>query len=144
MIRRQFAASVGLWAVVLALGCGANGGTPGDLTSTVDKAPDAIDSGIAAGSDGTKRQDGYVCKNPPPPAAPSKLAHVPAGPFLMGCNPKYDTECRRDELPTHTVTLKAYDIDVTEVSQLQYYECVKAKACAPPICDWDPCGIRAD
>jgi formylglycine-generating enzyme required for sulfatase activity len=63
---------------------------------------------------------------------------------MMGCNPSVDRECRKDELPMHTVTLDAFDIDVTEVTQAQYYECVAARVCHPPTCDWDPCKARAN
>lgn len=117
-----------------------------DITGSVDRAPAAAGkdpAAIAKGSDSATRIATYVCKSPPAPAVASVLAQVPAGPFRMGCNPVSDSECRKDELPTHTVTLGAYAIDTTEVSQVQYYECVESGACLAPTCDWDPCAARA-
>jgi formylglycine-generating enzyme required for sulfatase activity len=54
----------------------------------------------------------------------------------MGCAAT-DTACRDDEKPEHSVTLGAFEIDRTEVTQDQYAACVTAKACNPPSCDWD-------
>jgi formylglycine-generating enzyme required for sulfatase activity len=83
------------------------------------------------------------------------LVYVPAGEFEMGstdeqvdealqiCNEVWG-DCKRewfeDELPAHTVSLKAFWIDRTEVSNAQYRECVEAGACwAPMRCTWgDP------
>ena len=45
---------------------------------------------------------------------------VPAGTFTMGCSPG-DTECYRDESPTHQVTLtNAFYMGKTEVTQVQW------------------------
>ncbi len=70
---------------------------------------------------------------------PSELAAVPAGAFAMGCNGAVDTECREDEKPPHQVTLKAFEIDKTEVTQAQYFLCVESGKCTYPKCPWDPC-----
>ncbi len=69
----------------------------------------------------------------------SDMVDVPAGEFLMGCNPDTDAECRADEKPGHQVTLAAFQIDRTEVSQAQYFACVKAGQCTFPKCTWNPC-----
>ena len=50
---------------------------------------------------------------------------VPAGTFLMGS----DTEGELDERPSHKVTLKGFLLDVYEVTNGQYLECVGAKVC---------------
>jgi iron(II)-dependent oxidoreductase len=64
----------------------------------------------------------------------------------MGCNADVDHECRPDEFPAHDVVLDAFEMEVTEVTQGQYYLCVAAGACGAPACDWDPCedGKRKD
>jgi formylglycine-generating enzyme required for sulfatase activity len=69
-------------------------------------------------------------------AQPADMVAVPAAQFSMGCSPM-DTQCRDDEKPQHVVTLQAFQIDRTEVSQDQYTACVEAKACSAPKCDWD-------
>ena len=62
----------------------------------------------------------------------------------MGCSREIDAECKADESPAHTVTLGAFAIDETEVTQAQYYECVDVGACLAPTCDWSPCADRAN
>ncbi|HEX7671815.1 MAG TPA: SUMF1/EgtB/PvdO family nonheme iron enzyme, partial [Polyangiaceae bacterium] len=55
----------------------------------------------------------------------------------MGCDEKRDTECTAAEKPLHAVSLSAFEIDRTEVTQAAYTGCILAKGCAPPSCDWD-------
>jgi formylglycine-generating enzyme required for sulfatase activity len=69
-------------------------------------------------------------------ALPGDMVSVPAGDFTMGCGAT-DTQCRDDEKPPHLVTLGAFEIDRTEVTQDQYAACVAAKACEAPTCTWD-------
>lgn len=73
-------------------------------------------------------------------AAVSELVVVPAGDFWMGSNadaewdifsPGVD-EGFSDEHPLHRVTLRAYAIERTEVSNAQYRACVDANACDDP------------
>jgi formylglycine-generating enzyme required for sulfatase activity len=65
------------------------------------------------------------------------LIAIPAGSFFMGCNTKVDTDCRADEKPGHSVTLAAFAIDKTEVTQDEYAACINAGACGAPACQWD-------
>jgi formylglycine-generating enzyme required for sulfatase activity len=55
------------------------------------------------------------------------MALVPAGPFPMGA----DKEGELDERPTHTVTLPAFYLDLTEVTNEAYQKCVDAGVCRP-------------
>ena len=70
---------------------------------------------------------------------------IPAGTFTMGSEPetalkeceKYFSGCNLDELylnelPVHEVTLNAFYMDVYEVTNSQYQECVAAGSCTPP------------
>ncbi len=63
-----------------------------------------------------------------------ELVYIPAGDFQMGCDPAHNGvhDCFSDELPLHTVTLDAYWIDKTEVSNAQYAMCVADGACDAP------------
>lgn len=70
---------------------------------------------IPAGSTETSPVDGMI------------QVYVPGGSFVMGS----DTG-RSDEQPAHTVTLSAYWIDQTEVTNAMYALCVEAGQCEVP------------
>jgi serine/threonine-protein kinase len=63
------------------------------------------------------------------------MVQIPAGKFQMGCdqahNPGY--YCLTNELPLHTVELKAYRIDKYEVTNSQYAVCVAKGGCTDPL-----------
>ena len=59
--------------------------------------------------------------------APDDMARVPAGTFVMGA----DRGGEEDEHPAHEVTLAAFWLDRTEVTNEAYAACVAAKACGP-------------
>ncbi len=71
---------------------------------------------------------------PTPSPTPAPPALVPAGPFQMGCDPAHNGgyPCPNAELPLHTVTLSAFRIDRTEVTNAEYAKCVAAGVCAKP------------
>ncbi len=118
----------------LTVSCSVRGAGLSDLVDEVKTTP----AGSEAGSDTAPRLD-VKCDPVPPAAEASKTVPVAASTFGMGCNAQVDQECRKDELPPHSVALAAFEIDVTEVTQAQYYDCVHSGVCAPPSCDWDPC-----
>src|SRR5690349_6532654 len=57
--------------------------------------------------------------------APPGMALVEGGTFKMGS----DKDGEQDEHPAHDVTLKSFYLDVYEVTNAQYLECVVAKKC---------------
>lgn len=59
------------------------------------------------------------------------LVYVPAGGFLMGSTGS-DAEAAGHEKPQHQVSLDAYWIDQTEVTNALYARCVQAGACGEP------------
>ena len=75
-------------------------------------------------------------ENAPKPRGPSGEVSIGAGKFTMGCD-----GCRDDAKPAHEVTLTAYSIDKTEVSQSEYKKCVDGGGCKAPggtDCAFDP------
>jgi formylglycine-generating enzyme required for sulfatase activity len=58
---------------------------------------------------------------------PLDMLLVPEGAFTMGA----DTGGQEDEHPAHTVTLGAFWLDVTEVTNAKWDECVSANVCRP-------------
>jgi formylglycine-generating enzyme len=57
------------------------------------------------------------------PASTNGMKWVPGGQFMMGSS---DKEGRRDEYPTHQVTVKGFWMDETEVTNAQFAAFVKA------------------
>ena len=71
------------------------------------------------------------------PADGMVMVHVPGGTFQMGSD-ESDPDAEVEEFPQHAVTLDAFWIDQTEVTNTQYRQCVEAGVCqAPPeACDY--------
>jgi len=67
--------------------------------------------------------------------APEGMVLIPATEYMMGCDPEHNNgyTCPSDELPQHLVSVLAFAIDVYEVTNVQYAECVAADGCLPPI-----------
>lgn len=57
-----------------------------------------------------------------------EMVLVPAGEFIMG-----DNNGQEDEKPAHRVYLDAFYIDVYEVTNKRYQDCVNAGMCQPPV-----------
>jgi len=93
------------------------------VTFRLDESGPVADAGADAGPPDAGGDD------------PPEMVEVPAGSFLMGCT---GTGCEEDELPVHAVTLSAFEIDRTEVTQAAYQACVAGGVCTEPTCAWDP------
>lgn len=70
-----------------------------------------------------------------PAAHPGKMVRIPAGTFEMGSPAGVGNP---DEHPQHKVHVKAFHMDLTEVTVAQYAACVAAGNCpeAPTTVDW--------
>lgn len=62
-----------------------------------------------------------------------EMVPVPAGPFMMGCNETWDSECEPSEKPYHEVVVPSFEIDKFEVTVSQYRACIDAGRCAVPV-----------
>ncbi len=58
--------------------------------------------------------------------------YVPAGKFLMGSVIQQDISTRNDEKPQHPVSVNAFWMDLTEVTNAAYTLCVESGECQPP------------
>jgi len=63
----------------------------------------------------------------PAPPARADMLKVPGGSFTMGAVGVGEA----DEQPAHTVSVKAFWLDRTEVTNLQYLECARTGKCQP-------------
>lgn len=61
------------------------------------------------------------------------MVFIPAGQFLMGCDPGKDAYCEVDELPARMVSLPAFYMNRWEVTNGSYQRCVAAGACQAPV-----------
>ena len=112
-----------------------SGATSSDgATSQGASAGSSSGSGAAAGSGAAGAGASFDCSET---AEASELLAIPDGDFVMGCNEAVDAACDDDEKPMHTVSLSAFELERTEVTQGQYTGCVLEGACSPPSCDWD-------
>jgi formylglycine-generating enzyme required for sulfatase activity len=106
--------------------CGLGGGQPTAIpistafpTNTppaINASPDVV-SGGEAGQERVSSVDGM----------PS--VYIPDGTFRMGA---MDPEEESDEVPAHSVTVKAFWMDKLEVTNAMYLICVQAGGCEPP------------
>ncbi|MCB9727819.1 MAG: formylglycine-generating enzyme family protein [Deltaproteobacteria bacterium] len=63
-------------------------------------------------------------------------ASIPAGQFLMGCDPAGDADCAQTESPPHVVTTAAYRIDRREVTASDFASFLRAEG---NVCGAAPC-----
>jgi hypothetical protein len=66
----------------------------------------------------------------PPPAG---MVLIPGGECQMGCDPSRDDNCYSRNTPIHLVFLDGYYMDLTEVTNAHYAQCVADGACDPPF-----------
>ncbi len=71
------------------------------------------------------------------PGGTAGMIHIATTTFDMGCTAA-EAPCDADQQPKHTVTVCAYEIDRTEVSQMAYQACIDAGSCTLPFTGFDP------
>lgn len=62
-----------------------------------------------------------------------KWITIPSGSFSMGCSDG-DTSCTAAEYPKHTVTVSAFEMTETEITQQQYYDVIGANPSSHKDC----------
>ncbi len=67
-----------------------------------------------------------------PCARVNSMRTIPADTFWMGCNPAVNPGCPTNEQPQHELTLEEYQVDVTEVTNESYMQCVEQGVCQMP------------
>jgi iron(II)-dependent oxidoreductase len=65
-------------------------------------------------------------------AFPIDTVSIPGGHFWQGCEDSVDLGCRSDERPGHSVALRRFEIDRSEVTVSAYGACVSAGVCSAP------------
>jgi len=128
----------GLAVLAVLAGCRTSAPAPSGVTPAPDAAEhvqDAPDTAAALPADASLASPSVGDAAPAAVAArveagapPSDMLLVPGGTFTMG----QDGGGEGDERPAHPVTLAAFWLDRTEVTQSAYDECVAARACPPP------------
>jgi len=141
--QRSLALLAGSIAIPLLLGCGpeansgdddASSGAGGTSTGGKSTGGTAGTSTGGKSGSGGSGGGGFECTSK---SEPGELVEIEAGEFTMGCNDAVDDDCDDDERPMHTVSLAAFEIELTEVTQDAYAACVTDGACDPPSCAWD-------
>lgn len=127
-------ASVLLTSILVACRSSAPAPSPSASTTSVpvevqaDAAVEAkVDAGADAGADVEAKVDAAAKVEAKADAGAPDMLLVPAGTFTMGT----DAGGEGDERPAHQVTLPAFWLDRTEVTQEAYEACVAAGACKP-------------
>ncbi|HNU68483.1 MAG TPA: SUMF1/EgtB/PvdO family nonheme iron enzyme [Myxococcota bacterium] len=102
--------------------------------------PDRVcgDNGCG-GSFGACPNDGQVCvAGKCIDQASDAMVKIDGGTFTMGCGISIsNANCQVDEKPEHSVTLSAFYIDKTEVTQMQFQKCIDAGECDKPTCGFE-------
>jgi serine/threonine-protein kinase len=89
------------------------------------------------GDDADTGEDGE-----PPIRCPPGMVLVPAGPFVMGADPGEATTGPTSAMPEHQVYVSSFCIDVHEVTNAAWRNCVRAGGCTVPQANDGSCTGR--
>ncbi len=95
----------------------------------VDQDGDGFGEGCAAGPDCDDQAPGIHDDCAPGEPCPAGWVHIPAGPFLAGCDPEGPLECREHDIPLQEMVLDGYCIQRTEVSVGPFRPCLDSGYC---------------
>ncbi len=126
------ARSVGLvvFSIILLAGCQA---APTEIPPPTDTPPPPTATALPTVA---SPADAQLSDTWSRPADGMQMIYIPAGRFVMGST-EADPCAHLDEFPRHTVSLDAYWIDRTEVTNAQYQACVETGICQPATsCSW--------
>jgi formylglycine-generating enzyme len=105
-------------------------------------AADSCGNAVECGNCIAPQECGAVTENQCGIGTTPGMVAVPAGRFWMGCNRDVEGACfTDDEDPGHAVDLDAYQIDINEVTQSDWAQCVAAGNCRSfdlNQCGWNP------
>jgi len=121
-------ASFGMVLGLVAASCSSHSleGDATEDTSTADSV--AADTAV---DEGDELPPGVNCESI---TCPSGMVEVPCGPFVMGSDPDEGTgDVFAREMPEHIVYLSNYCMDIHEVTNAEWKECVSAGACEEPL-----------
>ena len=113
----QVVASTGVTGLTATLSPGNFAEGAGSLTYTITGTPSGTGTANFALNIGGRSCT--LTRNVLGPAILFAMKSIPAGSFSMGCTPG-DPNCQSDESPVRTVTLSAFQIGETEVTQPQW------------------------
>lgn len=130
--------SFGMLGPSLALGlfiaaCGSSDGKGSSGGAPNGNQGGSSNGGSSSTTAGASAAAAALC---PDTTEPGDMIAIPAGAFEMGCDDATDPKCSEDEKPMHHVTLSAFELDRTEVTQAAYTACIADGACQPPSCEW--------
>jgi formylglycine-generating enzyme required for sulfatase activity len=111
------------------------------LACTADVSYDGTEYNCLDGEtcpDGMECVDRHCLVDP----GPRPMVAVPRTTFTMGCGADSPAPCEEEARPAHDVTVSSFEIDPTEVTQLDYWRCVDDGSCAAPS-PFDP-GVQPD
>ena len=113
----QIVASTGVTGLTATLSPGNFAEGAGSLTYTITGTPSGTGTANFALNIGGRSCT--LTRNVLSPATLFAMKSIPAGSFSMGCTPG-DPNCQSDESPVRTVTLSAFQMSETEVTQAQW------------------------